>query len=602
MKITNELILTAGPSITNKEIEYIMDAAINGWNHKHSDYIKKFENAFAEYIGVKYALATSSCTGALHLALAGMGVGVGDEVIIPETSWIATASAVTYVGAIPVFVDIDEDTWVMDAKKIEKLITNKTKVIIPVHLYGNPVDMEPLLELARNYGLKVLEDAAPSIGALYNNKKTGSFGDAAAVSFQGAKALVTGEGGMFVTNDEDLYNRVKLLWDHGRDPVNPLSSIKEIGYKYKMSNIQAALGLAQIERVEEIVEKKRTIFNWYYERLKNIKTLKMNYEKPGTRNIYWMTSIILDNSISITRDDFIEKMKERNIDTRPFFSPISSFPMFKSMKAINPVAYNVPLRGINLPSGHNLMEEEIDYVCENIKDILGLETNSLYQPKGWLAFRDNVDNMLNEYKKAQDSDISNYCIPLTENGYYKGRLRPITYESLKNDEDIAMLARWRKDAQEWFPSQFNVTIDGTRKWLEEAVLQTKDRILFWVEDNNGKPIGHVGLYRFDYRENFCEIDNIVRGEKGVFANAMYLACSTLIDWTIKNLKVQDLYLRVVSDNAKALALYDKLNFIEIQRIPLLKFKEEEVIRWVELIGQPYYETYRYLVTMKLKKK
>lgn len=604
LKTINEVILTAGPTITNKEVDYVLDAVMNGWNHHHSDYIRKFEQTFAEYIGVKYAVATSSCTGALHLALAGLGVGPGDEVILPETSWVATASAIKYVGATPVFVDIEPDTWVMDSRKVEKYITSKTKVIIPVHLYGNPVDMEPLWELAKKCDLKILEDAAPSIGALYKKNKTGSLGDAAAFSFQGAKAMVTGEGGMFVTNNEELYMRVRLLGDHGRNPLKPLTCT-EIGFKYKMSNIQAALGLAQLERIEEIVAKKRKIFNWYHDRLKHIKTLKMNIEKPKTRNLYWMSSIVLDKSINISRDEFIMKLKERNIDSRPFFSPLSSFPMFKSTTEKNPVAYDIPLRGINLPSGHHLSEEEVDYICENIKEIInndsGIDINKFYQPLGWLNFRDNTNDMIAKYKSCANTELSKTCIEIKEKGAYKGRLRPVTYWSLDNDNEIEMLTNWRKKAQIWFPTQFEVTKEGTKNWLKNSVLQKKDRILFWVDDEKNNPIGHVGLNRFDYRKKFCEIDNIVRGEKTESKKAMYLACDKLIDWAIHELKVNNLYLRVTSDNERARTLYEKLSFIEIQKTPLMRIEEQEIVHWREIVGNPYYETDRYSVTMKYKR-
>jgi perosamine synthetase len=282
---TNGLILTVGPSITAKEVEYVTDAVLNGWNLHHSVYIRKFEARFAEYLGVKYALATSSCTGALHLTLLALGLVPGDEVIVPDVTWIATVSAVCYVGATPVFADIDPDTWVMDPQSVKKLLTPKTKAIIPVHLYGNPVDMEPLLEMATERGIAIVEDAAPSIGAEYHGKKTGSFGRAAVFSFQGAKALITGEGGMAVTNDHALMERIQLIGDHGRDPNRQFYNI-EIGYKYKMSNLQAALGLAQIERVEEIVARKRHIYSWYYERLNDLSDIRLNLEREGTRNIY----------------------------------------------------------------------------------------------------------------------------------------------------------------------------------------------------------------------------------------------------------------------------------------------------------------------------
>jgi dTDP-4-amino-4,6-dideoxygalactose transaminase/RimJ/RimL family protein N-acetyltransferase len=595
---TNGLILTAGPTISYKEVEYVTDAVLHGWNFHHSDYIKRFETEFAEYIGVKYALATSSCTGALHLALMAMGIGPGDEVILPDITWIATASAVCYVGATPVFADIDPKTWVMDPASVKKLISKQTKVIIPVHLYGNPVEMGPVMQMASEYGIDVLEDAAPAIGAEYDGRKTGSFGRAAAVSFQGAKALVTGEGGMLVSNDEELIERARLIGDHGRDPHRAFYNI-QIGYKYKMSNLQAALGLGQIERAEEIVAQKRTIYHWYYERLNDIDDIQLNFEKPNTRNIFWMTSMVLGKSHTIGRDDFIKKLKENNIDSRPFFYPISSFPMFKGVKVNNSVSYDIPYRSINLPSGHERTEEEIDYICAHIKKILGRNITKVspVQPTGWLAYRDNVDNIFAKYKKENDQ----HNIPIQSDIKQIGWLRPVGIAGLENSQEIRLLAKWREQAQIWFPSQFAVTEAGTKTWLDKQVLQKNDRILFMIETPEKVSIGHAGLFRFDYQKRCCELDNIIRGEKDILPGIMTQACNSLLDWTFNTLDISNVYLRVVSDNIQALKLYNRLEFKEIQRIPLMKVEEANCIRWIEVIGKPYEEIERYFVTMKLTK-
>ena len=367
MEKRSKLILTAGPSITEKEISYVNDAVANGWNEKWNEYIVKFEEQFAKYIGVKHALTTSSCTGAMHLALLSMGIGHGDEVIIPDITWVATASVVTYVGAKPVFVDIEEDTWCIDSTSIKKSITPNTKAIMPVHLYGHPSNMDEIQAISEENDLMILEDAAPSLGAEYHGKKTGSIGNASAFSFQGAKIAVTGEGGIFLTDDSSLYEKVAKLGDHGRSFTKPFWN-DEIGYKYKMSNIQAALGLAQLERIEELVEKKRKIFSWYYDRLNSILGIQLNTERENCRNIYWMPTIVLGKSFGISRDILIQKLKEWNIDSRPSFYPLSHMPMFETVHNQN--AEKLSQYGINLPSGHNLTEEDIDYICNVIKLIL----------------------------------------------------------------------------------------------------------------------------------------------------------------------------------------------------------------------------------------
>ncbi|MDX1949525.1 MAG: GNAT family N-acetyltransferase [Rickettsiales bacterium] len=590
--IISHLILTAGPSISQKEIEYGVDAIKNGWNHHHSDYIKKFENKFGEYVGAKHAIATSSCTGAMHLAMIALGFGEGDEIIIPEITWIATAAAVKYVGATPVFCDVDRDSWTMCPKSLEKSITPRTKAIMPVHIYGHPCDMQPIWELAKKHDLLVIEDAAQSIGAEYYGKKTGSLGDVAAFSFQGAKAIVTGEGGIYVSNNDQITEKFRFYWDQGRDPKKTLYNI-DIGYKYKMSNAQAAIGLAQIERVEEIVARKIQIFKWYQERLGDLSDLvALNAEKPWAKNIYWMSSIILEEKVKHSRDEFISKLKERMIDSRPIFYPLSSLPMFSEVDNKN--SYHVGLRGINLPSGHNRTEEEIDYICSHVRDILGVKSKEK-KISGFLKYRENVEIAI----KANKTD-SAAQIEIRDGDKLVGKLIPITTETLKDDEKISLLTNWRKDNQNAFPSQFSVTFEGTKTWTEKQLLQQKDRILYFVSDEKNQLIGHVGLFRFDYHKKACELDNIVRGVNGVAKGLMLLACQEIIKFAKNELQVSEIYLRVFSDNQPALKLYDKIGFEEILRIPLRKEEEEGNIFWKEVISDPYFAAEKYFVTMKLK--
>lgn len=360
----DKMILTAGPSISEREINYVTDAVTNGWNESWNGYIFKFEKTLSEYINVEHALTTSSCTGSLHLALLACGIGHGDEVIVPEITWIATASVVTYTGATPVFCDIEPDSWCLDIASAENLITSKTKAIMPVHLYGHPANMPEVMNLAEKHNIFVIEDAAPSIGAEIHGQKTGSFGHISGFSFQGAKILSTGEGGMLVSNETTLFERCKFLGDHGRDPNKPLAAA-EIGYKYKMSNLQAALGLAQIERADELVEKKRLINKWYRKNLDGLSSLRVTGELPDCRSNHWMTSIELIDCDEQKRKDFMAYLYANKVDSRPVFSPMSSLPMFEK-RADNPVAYKIGASAINLPSGHNLSEEESEYICEII--------------------------------------------------------------------------------------------------------------------------------------------------------------------------------------------------------------------------------------------
>ncbi|AZR83166.1 aminotransferase [Thiomicrospira sp. S5] len=365
------MILTAGPSISAKEGVYAYDAAMNGWNSQWSKYLTKFEQEFAEYVGVKYALATSSCTGALQIALMSLDIGEGDEVIVPDQTWVATANAVRYVGATPIFADVELDSWNLDASSVEKLITPKTKAIMPVHMYGHPARMDKIQAIAKKYNLKIVEDAAPAIGAEWQGKRCGSFGDFAGFSFQGAKLLVTGEGGMLVTDNEELYKKATKIWDQGRNPSRTFW-IDEKGVKFKMSNVQAAIGLAQLERADELIEMKRRIFDWYQEGLANVPYIHLNKEVEGARSIYWMTSLRLDKDAPISRDQLIQELKTKNVDTRPVFPSISQYPIWDKKQNEQPTAFLVGNTAMNLPSGVCLTKAEVMYVCSSIKQILEL--------------------------------------------------------------------------------------------------------------------------------------------------------------------------------------------------------------------------------------
>ncbi len=292
-----------------------------------------------------------------------LGIQAGDEVIVPDITWIASVEPVLYIGAVPAFVDILPDTWCIDPEKIEAAISPRTKAIIPVHVYGNICDMDKIMDIAKRNNLVVLEDAAEGLGSEYHGVKAGSIGDAGVFSFHGTKTIATGEGGMLVTNKQDIIEKARILNDHGRDPkIGKTFWMENYGYKYKMSNLQAAMGCAQIERAEELVSKKREIFNWYKELLNDF-PCEMNPELPGTKNSYWMPTVVIDRSLSFNRDTLFKHMKEHGIDSRPFFYPLSSLPMFPH-KPGNLVAYDLYGRSINLPSYHDMHREDAEYVVE----------------------------------------------------------------------------------------------------------------------------------------------------------------------------------------------------------------------------------------------
>ena len=358
------------PSITEREVELATDAARNGWGDRCYEYINRFEEMFRDYTGAKYAIATSSCTGALHMGMAALDIGPGDEVILADTNWIATAAPITYLGAKPVFVDILPDTWCIDPEKIEEVITTKTKAIIAVHLYGNLCEMDRLLEIGKKYGIAVIEDSAEALGSYWQGKHTGTIGKFGTFSFHGTKTMTTGEGGMFITNDENLYEKVLTLSNHGRSRAQKKQFWPDmIGYKYKMSNIQAAIGCAQLERIDELVSRKREIFHLYKKELGNIDCIHMNPEKEGTINSYWMPTVVFDKETGVTREELLMMFSQENIDARVFFWPLSAMEMFESMTN-NKNSWDIPGRAINIPAYHELTKPEVERVVGILNTVL----------------------------------------------------------------------------------------------------------------------------------------------------------------------------------------------------------------------------------------
>lgn len=360
----SKIIPIAEPDLTGNELKYVNDCIKSEWVSSRGGYIEKFENAFSKYIGVNHSITTSNGTTALHLALAALGIGPKDEVIIPNLTFIATANAVKYVGAKPILVDISKEDWNIDINKIEEKINKKTKAIIPVHLYGKPCDMDAISKIAKKYDLYVIEDCAEAIGAEYNGQKVGSFGDIACFSFYGNKIITTGEGGMCTTNDKILAEKMNLLKNHG------MSDKKKywhdvIGFNYRMTNIQAAIGLAQLEKIDEFIRIRGENSDFYNSILKKVKGIKLSVQKDYAKDVCWLYSIIIDDDFKVNRDKLIEILKTRSIESRPFFYPLSKMPPYKTNETFQ-VSEEISQKGINLPSSTKLTEKDIKYICSQI--------------------------------------------------------------------------------------------------------------------------------------------------------------------------------------------------------------------------------------------
>ncbi|APR82154.1 Bacillosamine/Legionaminic acid biosynthesis aminotransferase PglE [Minicystis rosea] len=391
----HRMIPVAAPIIGEREIAYVTDAVRSGWVSSIGPYIDRFEEAFAHYIGVRHAIAVSNGTVALHLALHALGVGPGDEVIVPDLTFAATVHTVLQTGAVPVLADVVPETWCLDPRAVERALTGRTKAIVPVHLFGQPADMPALGALARPRGIRILEDAAEAHGAslfvarrdatgasAYEAAKVGALGDIGSFSFYGNKLMTTGEGGMLTTDDDALARRCRFLKDHGMSPERRYYHT-ELAFNYRMTNLQAALGLAQLEQLETFIAKKRQIMAWYREDLASIPHLTLNPDLPAApgaslagRSVFWMISVVLGEEIRLSRDEVSTRLRALGIDTRPFFVPMSALPHLSAARAVGaeidrcPASARLSARGLNLPSGCGLTREDVARVAQTLADVL----------------------------------------------------------------------------------------------------------------------------------------------------------------------------------------------------------------------------------------
>lgn len=364
------MIPVAEPCLGEEELKNVVEAVKTNWISSKGKFIPEFEGSFANYCNVKHGIATSNGTTALHLALVALGIKDGDEVIVPSLTFISTANVIRLCNATPVFVDSHPDYWCIDPARLEEKITEKTKAIIPVHIYGHPCDMDSILEIAKKHNLFVIEDAAEAHGSEYKGKRVGGLGDISCFSFYGNKIITTGEGGMCLTDNSELAEKMRILRDHGMDPKKKYWH-QWIGFNYRMTNLQAAIGVAQVKKLDEFVKKKRDIGKWFNEALRPLAErglIKLHPEMPWAKSIYWMYSILVENEYPMTRDELMAKLQANGVETRPLFPPIQAQKPYISYKAKTPVANELSSKGLNLPSSANLTNENVEFIARIIKE------------------------------------------------------------------------------------------------------------------------------------------------------------------------------------------------------------------------------------------
>jgi perosamine synthetase len=376
-------ILVSEPLLNGNEKNYLNECIDSGWISSEGPFVDRFEKQFATSVGRRFGIAVSSGTAALDLAVSCLDLGVGDEVILPTFTIISCATAIVRSGATPVVVDCFPDTWNMDITQVESKITPRTKAIMVVHIYGLPVDMDPIFILAKKYELMVIEDAAEVHGQTYKNRPCGSFGELSLFSFYANKNITTGEGGMILTDDEALADRCRSLRNLSMQSEQRFIH-HELGWNYRMSNLQAALGVAQLERMDKLVERKRQIGQHYTALLKDVSCLQLPViETHYAQNIYWVYSIVLKDEVNINAKELMHLLKEKGIGTRPFFWPMHLQPVFLKMGLFNstfcPVSEKISQRGLYLPSGGTLTDQQINHVVDTVKQILSISSKNQHK-------------------------------------------------------------------------------------------------------------------------------------------------------------------------------------------------------------------------------
>jgi perosamine synthetase len=363
-------IAVTNPLFDEHEIELLNECIITGWVSSGGAFVTKFENMVADYCGTKYAVSCSSATSGLHLALLAHNIGPGDEVIVPSLSFIATANAVTYTGATPVFVDSQRSTWNIDPDLISAAITSKTKAIMPVHLYGHPADMDPINQIAKRHNLIVIEDAAEAQGAKYNKQMVGSLADVAVFSYFGNKIITTGEGGMIVTDDAQIAEKCRILRDHGMSK-NRRYWHEVVGYNYRLTNMQAALGVAQMGKIDKIISRKKEIAQEYRKHLGGLPYVILPSNMDWADSVYWLYTILIDDDLpGVCVEKLIQALKQQGIDSRPIFPPMHKQPIYETGLAL-PICESISRRGISLPSAPDIRDDDIAGICDVIKRELG---------------------------------------------------------------------------------------------------------------------------------------------------------------------------------------------------------------------------------------
>ena len=370
------MIPVCKPWLPGREKEYVNDALDTNWISSAGGYINKFETSFSEFCGVKYGVSCSNGLAALHLAIVALGIGEGDEVIVPTFTMAASVNAIIFTGAIPVLVDADKDTYCIDVDKIEEKITDKTKAIMPVHIYGHPCDMDRINGIAKKHNLYVVEDAAEAHGSEYKGKRCGSMSDVGCFSFYANKILTTGEGGMCVTNNKEVAEKMMKLRNHAFEPERFVHN--EVGFNYRLTNIQAAIGTAQVENADKLVAARRNVGQRYNRILKNVDSIILPKEKDYAKNIYWMYGVVLNKNIKMSKKQVMERLRADGVDTRSFFVPMHKQPVYKNKMIKNapncegkfPVSEEIGKNGFYLPSSSDLSDEEIEEVCTSLKRIL----------------------------------------------------------------------------------------------------------------------------------------------------------------------------------------------------------------------------------------